>query len=88
MCNKTLTDQTDADWEKGEAIIMAWAAENPEPLYPTWGEWLERQGVVTLYYSLRYEEDGTSYYTPMDTIRKPIPAYIAQKLGIEPKEGT
>ena len=79
---------TDIPYADIELRIMAWAAEHPEPVYPTWGEWLERQGVVTLYYSLRYEEDGTSYYTPMDTIRKPIPADIAQKLGIEPKEGT
>lgn len=26
--------------EKGVAAIEQWARENPEPVYPTWGEWL------------------------------------------------
>lgn len=75
MCNKTLTDQTDADREKGEAIIMAWAAENPEPVYSTWVEWLRQIGVVP--------HDQKCFH---DWLLKPIPADIAKKLGIEPKE--
>lgn len=52
--------------------VMAWAAEHPEPVYPTWGEWLQR-----MYNSMNY---AGIFITP-------IPADIAQKLGIEPKEG-
>jgi len=58
--------------ERIEREIMSWAAENPEPVYPTWGEWLQR-----MYNSMNY---AGIFITP-------IPADIAQKLGIEPKEG-
>ena len=80
MCNKTLTDQTDADREKGEAIIMAWAAEHPEPVYPTWVEYLVGIGVIP--HEIRLETADAL----MDThLLKPISADIAEKLGIEPK---
>jgi hypothetical protein len=69
-----------------EEALLSWAAENPEPVYPTWGEWLEKQGVVKTVPSPRYEENGALYYTPMYEITNPIPGDLAQKLGIEPKE--
>ena len=54
-----------------ERDISAWAAEHPEPVYPTWYEYLTDM-----------------YPATWNMIKdKPIPAYIAQKLGIEPKEG-
>ena len=53
-----------------ESFVMSWAAEHPEPVYPTWGTWLAD----------KYDFDLREImYTP-------IPADIAQKLGIEPKE--
>lgn len=70
-----------------ERDISAWAAEHPEPVYPTWGEWLEKQGVVKTVLSPRYDENRALYYTPMYEITNPIPADIAQKLGLKPKEG-
>ena len=53
------------------ATVMWWAKEHPEPVYPTWYEWL------------------TSIYPAAWALiaDKPIPADIAKKLGIEPKEG-
>ena len=69
-----------------ERDISAWAAEHPEPVYPTWGEWLEKQGIVKTVHSPRHEENGALYYKPMYEITNPIPADIAEKLGIEPKE--
>lgn len=70
--------------EELEAIIMSWAAEHPEPVYPTWSEWLVQMGVFPPMMS-------TNPIKAMDAISsgvcKPIPADIAQKLGIEPKEG-
>lgn len=69
------------------ATVMRWAAENPEPVYPAWGEWLEKQGVVKTILSPRYKENGASYYELMYEITNPIPADIAQKLGLQPKEG-
>ena len=74
------------DLEVVEAKVTAWAAEHPEPVYPTWGEWLEKQGVVKTVLSPRYEENGASYYTSIYEITNPIPADIAEKLELQPKE--
>ena len=55
-----------------EDAVVKWAEENPEPVvYPTWGTWL----------SEKYD------YDLREIMYTPIPADIAQKLGIEPKEG-
>lgn len=66
---------------KEERDIVAWAAENPEPVYPTWYEWLTIIGAVTPKVKpdvvLNLIETG---------LLDPIPADIAEKLGIEPKE--
>ena len=67
-----------------EKVVMSWAAEHPEPQYPTWWEWLENMGIVS--------KAKSEYSEIFDTICvgtkmfDPIPADIAQKLGIEPKE--
>lgn len=52
-----------------EDVVMKWAEEHPEPVYPTWGEYL---------YALHNEPSSRE-------LSKSIPADIAQKLGIEPK---
>ena len=68
-----------------ETHIMQWAAEHPEPVYTSWVEWLVEQGVL-----------ATAKPVPTLTLvayfggknaTKPIPADIAQKLGLKPKEG-
>jgi len=53
--------------KKFATVVMKWAKENP--VYPSWGEWLQK-----LY-------NNTNYAGIFIT---PIPADIAQKLGIEP----
>ena len=64
-----------------EDRILQWAAEHPEPVYPTWAEYLVGIGVIP--HEIRLETADAL----MDThLLKPIPADIAQKLGIEPKE--
>ena len=71
---------------EAEKIIANWAAKNPEPVYPTWKEWLEEQRVVVHFDSV--SEKGTKVkweLTNKSNCR--IPADIAEKLGIEPKEG-
>lgn len=50
------------------ATVMRWAAEHPEPVYPTLAEWLRSIGLAN--------------HRMID----PIPADIAEKLGIQPKE--
>ena len=70
-----------ADFDEAEKIITVWAAENPELVYPTWVEYLVGIGVIPR--EIRLETADAL----MDThLLKPIPADIAQKLGIEPKE--
>lgn len=59
-----------------EDTVMSWAEEHPEPVYPTWFEWLMEIGVVS---------PERKYYH--DWLLKPIPADIAEKLGVKPKEG-
>lgn len=65
----TPSDMIKKDIRKAEAAIMAWAAEHPEPQYPTLVEWLRSLGLAD--------------HRMID----PIPADIAKKLGLEPKEG-
>ena len=59
---------------KFEEQVMTWAVEHPEPVYPTWGQYFRR------YYGLEYCKGH-------EMLLENIPADIAQKLGIEPKEG-
>lgn len=69
-----------------ESVVMSWAAEHPEPVYPTWGEWFVEHGDLV---------DGWQNATnaawvakrALDVFMKPIPADIAEKLGLQPKEG-
>ena len=56
-----------------EDVVVKWAEENPEPT--TVYEWLVSLGLLSA--------DMWS----ISDLHKPIPADIAQKLGIEPKEG-
>ena len=71
------TDDHIANLEKE---VMAWAAEHPEPVYPTWMDYL-----------LMQEGCKEAYSGGNDTLWKwmwteHIPADIAEKLGLQPKE--
>ncbi len=69
------------DWRLLEEKVDAWAAENPEPLYPTWLDYLHTVGLVTK------TENCTPYGFDFTKVMKPIPADIAEKLGLKPKGG-
>ena len=68
--------------EELEHIIMSWAAEHPEPVYPSWLE-----------YIMDVQHDCVAAYNGgNDTLWKwmwttPIPSDIAEKLGVKPMEG-
>lgn len=62
-----------------EHNIVAWAAEHPEPVYPTWGEWLMSIGVISGLFP-------NGAIDALGNLKQPIPADLAEKLGIEPKE--
>lgn len=69
-----------------EKEVMAWAAEHPEPVYPTWAEWLNNIGVIISDRPFPALNIPVCVYQAGTKMVKPIPADIAQKLGIEPKE--
>ena len=64
--------------DKFERIVMDWAKEHPEPVYPTWLEWMVSEGIMEL------SQIGIGKTLPKAD--KPIPADIAEKLGLEPKD--
>ena len=81
LCQYKPNEKVDFAW--AEQIIEKWAAEHPEPVYPTWGEWLESFGVV----EVTKAKDRIITVMMKPELLNSIPADIAQKLGIEPKEG-
>lgn len=68
--------------------VLALLQEHPEPVYPTWWQWLADNGVV----DVARIPDGCygaiiTKIEPSGKMYEHIPADIAEKLGIEPKEG-
>ena len=85
-------DET-TDWGKIEELINAWAAEHPEPKYPTWREYLKEIGVV-IERNISYPENGPEGLYIVEKNHAlilnenadcPIPAEIAIALKLEPK---
>lgn len=74
-----------------ENIVMQWAAEHPAPVYPTWREWQKSMfpdghkhiTPCTFGSRDRFKCWGKTCYVCME---QQIPADIAEKLGIKPKE--
>ena len=74
-----------------ESIIMQWAAKHPETAYPTWREWQnsvfpdahKHITPCTFGNRDRFKCEGKTCYVCME---QQIPADIADKLGIKPKE--
>ena len=65
-----------------ELRIMAWAAENPEPVYPTWADYI----TMKMLEDIMNRNDTTPQTLGTWMGKTNIPADIAEKLGIEPKE--
>jgi len=66
---------------EAEKIIMTWAAEHPEPVYPTWMEWLTVVGAIPK--AISWDEPLVE--AVYDALQEPIPAELAEKLEIDPK---
>ena len=80
------------DYNELERIIMDWAAEHPEPVYPSWEEaWNELfpQAKYVPCPVLNFGVGGCDHDDKfcVNCKSRPIPAEIAEKLGIRPKEG-
>lgn len=76
-----------------EQKIMGWVAENPEPRYPSWKEWREKMFPDSTYMLcpknfMSQEDSGCDNQTScIQCMDRPIPADIAEKLGIKPIGG-
>ena len=76
--------------EELEKYIMQWAADHPEPVYPTWAEWQKKTfpdyhapiNPCILASCKALECDGDC----RGCANKPIPADVAAKLGVKPIE--
>lgn len=79
------------DCEEVERRVMQWAAKHPEPVYPTWAEWQDSTfpdahtpiRPCEFGSKRRFKCDGKTCY---ECKLEPIPADIAERLGIKPKE--
>lgn len=85
------TCYSDSDDSAIENIVMQWAAEHPETVYPTWREWQRAvfpdvTSRIQPCMFLSKQKLGCANSTCLVCASKPIPADIAEKLGIRPKE--
>lgn len=84
-------DWREEDFARAETLIIDWADEHPAPQYPTWAEWLAENGILGVETRPRASSTTSASTTYVQTVRtlpqfyRPIPADIAEKLGIEPK---
>lgn len=69
--------------EQFEEQVMAWAAENPEPVYPTWWKFLCMIGVIPGELGDKTLGEATVY----NLMNTHIQSDFAEKLGIDPKAG-
>ena len=74
-----------------ERIVMDWAAKHPEPRYPTWKEWQDTNfpNNDALMRPCIFESEEYFGCSKLEIgcekcMNKPIPADIAEKLGIKP----
>ena len=88
-CGITVTSGMDC--KEVERRVMQWAAKHPEPVYPTWREWQksmfpDANGHITPCRFGSRDRFKCAEKTCYECRAEPIPADIAEKLGIKPKE--
>lgn len=79
-----------------ERIVMDWAAKNPEPKYPTWNQWWKntfpdaaKHFLPCKGYFMGLGERHKVCRIPCEVCNnQPIPADIAEKLGVKPIGGS
>lgn len=90
-CSGVFEMPENTDWRLLREKVDAWAAENPEPQYPTWAEWLKEQDIIAVDARPRASSttSGSSTYiqnvSTKPAFYRPIPSDIAEKLGLKPK---
>lgn len=81
--------------EEADKIIMEWVAAHPEPKYPSWNEaWKQlfpeaycTHSPCPNHFLPKERSMPCDYRVCTDCKSQPIPADIAEKLGITPLEG-
>lgn len=91
IIDTSIKDSTNGEFGIIGEQIQAWAADHQEPVYPTWLEWLKSMGVIPYLMGLVTvrDVDGTfddGHVNITENALKEIPADIAEKLGLQPKE--
>ena len=90
-CGITVTSGMDC--KDVERRVMQWAAKHPEPVYPTWDEWQDSVfpdaeiDITPCTFGSRYRLNCFLEKKCSTCKEQQIPADIAEKLGIKPKEG-
>ena len=79
VCEKLGRCVTEYGIEKVEQIVMSWAAEHPEPVYPSVAKYLEQFGIII-------RRDG-SVEADFFRANEPMSAEMAKLLGISLGEG-
>lgn len=95
-CGHEMSGNTPNENAAIERSVMAWAAENPEPVYPSWEEgWrqmfpgVEHMPCPSEMFGVKMEcEYRYMTYLDCDACkRRPMDADVARKLGIRPVKG-
>ena len=90
-CGITVTSEMDC--KEVERRVMQWAQEHPEPVYPTWHEWQNSvfpDAAIDITPCAFGSRDRLNCFLEKRCStcnEQQIPADIAKKLGIKPKEG-
>lgn len=72
--------------------VMSWAKEHPEPVYPTWEEWQNSMfpnanvRILPCWFVPKNPAACNTLANCSECRGRPIPAEIAEKLGIKSKE--
>lgn len=72
----TLLNFDENDAATIERVVTKWAKEHP--VYPTWEEWLKQTPFIECY------RDSAGFECRRYNWKTPIPADIAEKLGLDP----
>lgn len=78
---------------KIEKYVMDWAKENPEIVYPTWKKWQNSMfpnadvNIRPCWFMPKNLIECNTFANCSGCINQPIPADIAEKLGIKPIKG-
>lgn len=87
---RLLPDYDGEDYNELERIIIDWARKHPEPVYPSWEEGWRQLFPDAKYtpcpnsFGNKYMVRDCKYLICTDCKSSPMPAEVAEKLGVKP----